>query len=350
MIFIHTLRMIVDLSFYFFFAEFVAAAFHGRSMLFEMLLLCLCYGILVSVQKFSKKRIFLLIPVLILFLPGSVGLTLANRIALIPPVLYILYLILRETYGLSWDRQADIFSASWKAFSIGGICICLAGKHQLFIEYSVSMALICLASSVLLLRMLRHAPRVYLDRQYQRKNCLLLAGVLTAAWLSSRPFVLKAIGNACSFFYMQCILPIFSFFLTCFIAILRVLGKLFSWIELGDITLEGNEVDQNEGINPFADLEQNVSGGGTIIESFFTLLIVILLILAVVSFFRWLAANSEKEQLKFQEIDMIRNTEKNCIKLRGKAFSYQAQAKILPKGDVKYFRLQICWKKCERFT
>lgn len=311
MIFINALRMIVDLSFYFFFAEFAVSSFGGKSMLIEMLLLSICYGILILIQKYTKNRIFLLLPVLLLFLPSSMGLTIANRVALLLPVIYILYLILKEEYGLSWDRQVDIFSASWKTFLIAGICLCLAGKYQQFLTCSVPMAFISLTGSVLLMRMLRHEPEIYLSRQYQLRNLFLFVGILAVAWLLSRPFVLNSIWNAFTFLYMQCIVPIFSFFITCFITILQVLGKLFSWIKLNDLELEGNEVGVNVGINPFSDLEQEITGGGRILESFFMGIVILLLIAAAFLFFRWLASSGGTTQKRLYGIDIVRSPEQD---------------------------------------
>lgn len=140
MILIHTLRMIVDLSIYFYFAELAAALTGGKSMLFEMLLLCICFGVLVWVQKFSQNRFILLLPVCILFLPKTFEITIANKILLAPPIIYMIYLFLKEEYGLSQDRQNDLFSASRKIFLAAGTCICLSGNYTLCFTYSVDIA------------------------------------------------------------------------------------------------------------------------------------------------------------------------------------------------------------------
>lgn len=316
MIFMNTLRMVVDLSFYFFFAEFVVASFGGNSMLKEMLLLCLCYGILAHIQKFSRNRIFWLLPVLVLFLPES------GRIALVPPIVYILYLIYKEEYGFSWERQAELFLISWKIFLGAGICLCMAGRYQLVLSHSLPMALISLFASVLFLRMLRHDPEVYLNRQYQTKNILLLGSVLMAAWLSSREIVFQSIWSACNFIYMNCILPIFSLLITCVVAIIGLFMKLFSWLKFGKLTYKGSEVNSSGEMNMFSDLEQNITNSTIMFEQVVTAIIIIVLVIAAFFFFRWLASGWETDEVRAHGLDIIRSeNSKNDTKKRDYATS-----------------------------
>ena len=51
MIFIHTMRMVADISVYFFIAELFVVSSGGSSQFISMLLLSLCYGILVFLQN-----------------------------------------------------------------------------------------------------------------------------------------------------------------------------------------------------------------------------------------------------------------------------------------------------------
>ena len=87
MIFIHTLRMMAELSVYFFFAELFVISLGGSSQLVPMLLLSFCYGILVYLQNKKFHMLYMLLPVAVLLYPGS------SIIALLPPIMYILYLI-----------------------------------------------------------------------------------------------------------------------------------------------------------------------------------------------------------------------------------------------------------------
>ena len=56
MIFIHSLRMLADLSVYFYFAELFVVSAGRTSQLIPMLLLSLCYGILVYMQKRNNAK------------------------------------------------------------------------------------------------------------------------------------------------------------------------------------------------------------------------------------------------------------------------------------------------------
>lgn len=95
MIFINTLRMIADLSVYFFFAELFVISAGYPSQLIHMLLLSLCYGILTFLKKKKNSKLSILLPLLFLIIPGR------NILALLPPIAYILYLIAKEHFGLS---------------------------------------------------------------------------------------------------------------------------------------------------------------------------------------------------------------------------------------------------------
>lgn len=264
MIFISTLRIIIDLSFYFFFANLIIGVSGGDSIMV------------------------------------TVG-------VLLPPIAYIIYLVLAKKLETSWERQADLFSLSWKTFLISGICICLVGKYEAFFNYSVPMAIISLFASVLLLRMLRHSPEVYLSKQYQAKNILLLSGMLAAAWILSSEFVLKGILNTCSFIYRSILLPILTFFITCMTAVIGLILKLFSWMNLIEIDLNETDVSPSEGVNPFSDLAENPITGSQSIETILTIIGVIILIIAAFFFFRRLASSEKAEHVKLPGISIVKS-------------------------------------------
>lgn len=314
MILIHTLRMIVDLSIYFYFAELAAALTGGKSMLFEMLLLCIYFGVLVWVQKFSQNRFFLLLPVCILFLPKTLGITIANRVLLAPPIIYMIYLFLKEEYGLSWDRQYDLFSASWKIFLAAGTCICLSGNYTLCFTYSIPVAFISLFSSILLLRMLRHESEVYLSRQYQFRNILLLGFILLLSWLSSRKAVLDTALEFFRFMYKICVLPILTIFITGIVAVTEFFINIFSWIKLGEITFSDNQMSPSEGMNVFSDLDQTAAANGNMFKIVLGIIIVLLLAVAAFFFFHWLSSNREKERTNLQSATIIRSSEPDLPK------------------------------------
>ena len=87
MIFIHTLRMLADLSVYFFIAELFVVSQGAGSQFLQYLLLGLGYGVAVYIQSRSLNRLYMLLPLAVLLVPGS------YRLALLPPVIYILFLL-----------------------------------------------------------------------------------------------------------------------------------------------------------------------------------------------------------------------------------------------------------------
>ena len=84
MIFIHTLRMLTDLSVYFFIAELAVNTMGGSSQFVQFLLLGLSYGILVFLQNRNFNRLYMVLPVVVLFIPGS------SKMALLLPIVCIM--------------------------------------------------------------------------------------------------------------------------------------------------------------------------------------------------------------------------------------------------------------------
>lgn len=299
MVFIHTLRMVADLSVYFFIAELFVISQGGSSQFVQMLLLGLSYGLLVFLQnrKFNKR--FMLLPVAVFFVPGSYFL------ALVPPVIYILYLIYTEKTLLSWDRQSELFSGSVKFFPLAGIAICLLGNTVNFVQYSLPMVLVSVATSVFLMRMLRQPPSVYLDPRYQRRNCLLFIAVLFMAWLFSRDFMFRLAGSAMHFVYMNAIYPVLNCFITLFMVVLKIIMALFSWFKFGEVRFTENHLGGAEFGPTFKDaviIGDNVATT----ETFLTAILAIVLLVAAFYFFRWLALHNGEETFISRGFDMIR--------------------------------------------
>lgn len=301
MIFISTLRMMVDLSFYFYFAELFVAAKGKTSQLIPMIVLCVCYGILVYLLKNNFKIIYLSLPFLVLLLPGS------HLIALLPPIFYILYLIIKENVGLSWDRQSELFSMSCKVFLGAGLCLCLIGSGTIFIRYSLPMAFVSVVSSVLLMRMIRHDPATYLNPQYQLKNCILLVIVLFFAWLSSRDFVFNFLGNSIKFLYFQCLYPILLLLLSAVVFLIRLLSSLLAWTKLDEFSFEEVWMTQleDETTKELLDSVAEVYDGSFV--KIITILFTIVVIVLIFFFFRWLALNRGEESIMDRGLDIIRS-------------------------------------------
>lgn len=303
MIFIHSLRMLADLSVYFYFAELFVVSAGRTSQLIPMLLLSLCYGILVYMQKRNNAKWYMALPFLIFLFPGS------HILALLPPIIYIEYLILKEHTGLSWDRQSELFSLEIKLFLIAGACISLSGNFKNFVQYSLPIAIISLVTSIFLMRMLRHDAATYFSPQYQRKNCFIFLILLFCAWLFSRDFIFEFIGNTLSLIYMRGIYPILMLFVSLFVAFLRLIMRIFSWFKFGGFEFEENKLPEGE-MGPTAlDISAAIGEHVGSVESILTILAIIALLICAFFFFRWLILHKGEESFISQGLDMIRNTD-----------------------------------------
>ena len=303
MIFIHSLRMVADLSVYFFFAELFVVSSGGASQLIPMLLFSLCYGILVFLQNRNASKFCLVLPIAVLFFPGS------HLLALLPPLIYVLYLIWKEQTGLSWDRQSELFSMTLKLYLIASACICLSGNFANFVQYSLPIAFISLITSVFLMRMLRHDAAIYLSPQYQRKNGLVFLVVLFFAWLLSRDFIFEFIGKTFSFIYMKGIYPILMLFVNLFVAFLELLMKVLSWVKLGEIKFEENQLPEGEMGPTYMDLGIATGEHVGSVESLLTIVAVIALLICAFFFFRWLILHKGEESFISHGLDMIRSND-----------------------------------------
>ncbi|MBR5806939.1 MAG: hypothetical protein IKY30_09275, partial [Oscillospiraceae bacterium] len=104
MIFIHSLRMLADLSVYFFIAELFVVSQGAGSQFVQFILLGLAYGVAVYMQIRTVNKLYFALPLAVLLTPGG------YIPALLPPVIYILFLLYKENTKLSWDRQCELFS------------------------------------------------------------------------------------------------------------------------------------------------------------------------------------------------------------------------------------------------
>lgn len=308
MIFLNTLRMIVDLSFYFFFAELFVISTGNPSQMTHMLLLSVCYAVMVYLHKKEYKKFYYILPALVLLVPNSCVW------ALLPAIGYILYIVAKDTIALSWDRQSELFSISYKVFLDASVCISLAGNYVNVIRYSLPMAFISIVTSILLMRMLRHEPETYLSPQYQLKNCFLLLVVLFVAWLSSRDFVFSFIGNSISFVYMNCIYPILLIMINCLVLFIKLVMNLFSWIKLGEVKFEENLLPESEGSPTALDFSTIVSSTNDAFKSVLYIILFILLLVLAFFFFRWLALNRGEESILGHGLDIIRGSDSASTK------------------------------------
>ena len=302
MIFIHTLRMLADLSVYFFIAELAVNTMGGSSQFVQFLLLGLSYGILVFLQNRNFNKLYMILPVAVLFIPGS------SKMALLLPIAYILYLISKENTTLSWDRQSELFSISLKLFPIAAVFICFMGKYAVFVQYCLPMAFISLVTSVFLMRMLRQDASVYLDPHYQRRNCSVFLVMLGFGWLFSRDFMFELMGGVLYLVYRNAIYPVLNLFIYLFMGILKLIMYIFSWFKLGEVRFEENHLAGGEMGPTFKDavvVGDNVATTQTVL----TVLVIIALFICAFYFFRWLALHKGEDSFISRGFDVIRGKE-----------------------------------------
>ena len=299
MFFIHTLRMVADLSVYFFVAELITISLGGTSRFAHFVLLCICYGLGASALARGKNTLFALLPLAVILLPG------ASFVALALPVGYTVYLLYTGGTAPTWDRQSELFSLSLKIFPVASIFACFMGKYKILVQYSLPMAFISLATSVFLMRMLRQPPAVYMDRAFQCRNLLLFAGVVCGGWLFSRDFMFALMAQGMKFVYMQAIYPVFSLFTWLFMALLKLLMYIFSWFKLGEIKFTENHLAGGEmGMN-FKDAV--ITGDHFVAsENILTALAVLALLVCAFYFFRWMALHKGVDSASIDGLETLR--------------------------------------------
>ncbi len=242
MIFIYGLRLISDLAFYFFFAN--------------------------SIVK-------------------------SQILAAIPALAYAIYLIVSKKLDTNWDRQSDFFSKAWKIFLAFGSFVCLIGKSQIFVQRSIPMAILCLATSVLLMRMLRHGSDIYLDKKYQIKNFLFLCSILGITLILSSKFMLNTVLGSFGFMYNHLLLPILTFIIAGITGLIGLFLRLLSWFNLTDVTFEESHLSGSPSDNPLADSINEAVSQSPVAKMFFSAIGIIALLIVIFFIFRWLSARRE---------------------------------------------------------
>ena len=215
MIWMHSLRMFADLSFFGMFAGAVASYLLQRiggmdtqilpRSILGLGILSLIYGISFIYREKGKKRFFLL-PFLALSFVGAAG-CLAELVVLVPGVAYVATMIIKREYPLFWSRQADLFQAFWKAALILGSFLLLLGQWKIILQITLPLAVCTAAGLILLLRSLRHEPKVYLGRKFQIENVIATGLFFFLFFVLSSPSVIHGGAVVCQWFYQQIFLP-----------------------------------------------------------------------------------------------------------------------------------------------
>ena len=170
MIWMQGLRMFTDLSFYATFAGSIVYGFarhFGSSVTGEevlvrsvlgLLWLSVIYGSSFRFQE-KKQQSRLLLALLLAAFVAAWG-QVAELVILLPGTVYVGRMMVKKEYPFFWSRQADLFQVFWKAVLIFSAALALLGQTEGLLTISLPFAILTAGGLVLLLRTLRHDPKV----------------------------------------------------------------------------------------------------------------------------------------------------------------------------------------------
>lgn len=293
MITMYVLRMLVDVSFFCTFAGFVAAKFGSGGVFLGMLIQCLCYGLSALARNRRGLRLLILLPMALCWVI-SWGRT-AECILLVPTAVYIIWLVWKGDYALSWERQEKLFGAFFIAALVFIPLASIFGGVEEITAVSVPYALIMLACSVLLLRALRHDEKVYCGRQYQVTNILTVFFALAAAYLVSSKAVLNAAAAGLKAVYTAVLQPILALLLNLILMVIWGIGWLWSLLPFGGEKMEFEheielDLSGNKEIIP-DDLQ--LKEPSEVVKAIAIVLAVAAAVVLLILFFRWLNRRGE---------------------------------------------------------
>lgn len=242
MVTMHILRMLADTAFYCSFAGFFAARWGAGGAFAGSLLQCLLFGLSSLGGEKRWLRLALLLPMGLCFLFHSSSP--ADCILLIPSSLYIIWMVYRGDYALSWDRQQRLFSLYVKAMGFFACIAMLTGGRGAVTAISLPYAMVMLAASVLLLRSLRHEQRVYTQKKYQLFNLGAVGLAVAAAFLISSEPALKAMAALLKGGYEYVALPVLLLLLNIVLAVLWLVAQAFV-LTLGKLFHTEQQIEMN---------------------------------------------------------------------------------------------------------
>lgn len=220
MVLMHFLRALADLGFYYSIAGILSTLAGGRLTPALLLVQSGCFALSSALRRSRVARTAALIPALLaLVLPAAP----ADRLASLPPALYLAYLAWTDNYQLSWSRQAGQLSLFCKVFPAAALGLSMAGFWRPVFSAGLPLALLTAAASVLLTRSLRHDPEVYLQPGYQLVNFASVALLTLAALALGSPWALRAASFLAGAVYNGLIAPVL-------LGISVLIGTLLLWI------------------------------------------------------------------------------------------------------------------------
>ncbi|MGM9606256.1 MAG: hypothetical protein ACI3XJ_01995 [Oscillospiraceae bacterium] len=231
MILMNILRMLADVAFYGTFAGLIALKCGGGGAFAGALIQSICFGLSSAAGKKRPLRLALLLPMALGWVICRNSL--ADCILLLPTAVYIIWLVWKGDYALDHERQQRLFGVFWKVLLVFVPLAMLMGGTAAVTAVSMPYALTMLVCSVLLLRALRHDPRVYCQKKYQLVNISAVALVVAAARLiSSKTFLngCAAVGRAV---FSHVVQPVLKILLDLLMLVIYGISKLVSLFSFG---------------------------------------------------------------------------------------------------------------------
>lgn len=288
MVIMHVLRMLVDVSFFSAFAGLIAVKCGGSGAFWGMLIQCLCFGLSYLGRDKRVLRMLFLLPMCLCWVihRGS----LADCILMLPSAAYVIWLVWKNDYVLEQDRQRRLFDVFWKILVVFTLVALLVGGRKVISAVTIPYALVMLIASVLLLRALRHDPKIYCQKKYQLINVSAVIGVIVAAALFSSKTFLNACAAAWKAFFEYVLQPILKFLLDIFLLLIWGISKLFSMLSLERKELQEKEVPEIDlsGMEELLDEEFKQREPSEVLRILGIVLLVAAVILLLILFFRWM--------------------------------------------------------------
>ena len=296
MITIHLLRILVDVSFYCSFVTFIALVFGGSGAFPAFILQCICFALSYLGGRKRILRLLFLLPMALCWLLCKESLL--NCTLLIPTALYILVQVWKSDYSLILNRQQRMFGLYWKLLAVFCFVMLVTGNAARLTVTTIPYAIVMLTCSVLLMRTLRHEPKVYLQWKYQLLNLGIAVLFLCVAYLISTPWFLNACVTGLATIYNSILLPILHGLLAALLWLVNAVINLFKFVFPG----AGGERQRKPGVsgeyNPYIDkvIEHNqILVPERALDNFGTVVLVIAIAVFLFLLFRYLNKKHDKD-------------------------------------------------------
>lgn len=336
MVIMNFLRMLVDVAFYGAFAGMIAWGCGGGGAFAGMLIQSICFGLS---RLGGSNRIVRLA----CLLPMALGWVICRRsaadcILMIPTAAYMIWLVWTNDYALSNERQKALFGVLWKALLVAFPIGLLLGGGRVLAAVTVPYAVIALSGSVLLMRALRHDPKVYCGARYQVINISTVAVVAgVAALLSSKTF-LHACTTAAKAIYTTLCLPVLEFFLTLIVYAVGWIVDLLAWLfgaQSGNHGQEAPELNLGDMSTIFGE-EVQMREPSELLQVLGYILLAAAAVVVLVLFFRWMNRRRSADAVRFATREERETTQRQPRNGKKKETSPVRKIRVLYREFLKW--------------